>query len=119
MVGKSGVDVWENGNRCLGNGTWLGLLKPNRQRNGPRLVAGGVGAHVTPGVDGGVVHADFVMDVRACGAPADAGVADYFAALDARAGNGGKGGEMRVPGGDAQSVVNHHKAAVAGGGLGM
>src|ERR1700693_918418 len=48
------------------------------------LVAGGVGAHVAPGGDRGVVHATFVMDVRARGAAADAGVANHFAALDAR-----------------------------------
>src|ERR1700680_5040467 len=49
------------------------------------LVAGGVGAHVAPGVNRGVVHADFVMDVRARGTAADAGIADHLAALDARA----------------------------------
>src|SRR6202023_2235100 len=99
--------------RRIRNGTWLGLLKPNRLSNRLGLVAGGVGAHVAPGVDRGVVHADFVMDVRASGAAADAGVADHFTALDARAGNGGEGGKMRVPGGDAEAVINHDQAAVA------
>jgi hypothetical protein len=63
-------------------------LDASRWQIGTALVAGGVATHVAPGVDGGVVHADFVMDVRTCRAATDAGVADHFAALYARAGNG-------------------------------
>jgi len=44
---------------------------------------------VAPGVDRCVVHADFVVDVRAGGAAADAAIADDLAALDAGAGNRG------------------------------
>ena len=66
-------------------------MNAKRMEKPDGLVAGGVRAHVAPGVDRGVVHADFVMDVRAGGAAADAGVADHFAALDTRAGNGGEG----------------------------
>jgi len=59
------------------------------------------------------------MDVRTCGAATDAGVADDFAALDARTGNGGERGKMSVPGGDAESVVDHYHAAVAGVSFGI
>src|SRR5262249_30544393 len=75
---------------------------------------GGGGLHVAPGVDWGVVHADFVVDVRAGGAAADSGVADHFAALDARAGDGGDRREVRVAGGGAESVGDDEQAAVAG-----
>src|ERR1700722_8132728 len=98
---------------------WNAQDKCSSKEKPDGLVAGGVGAHVAPGVDRGVVHADFVMDVRACGAATDAGVADHFPALDACAGNGGEGGEMRIPGGDAESVVDHYQAAVAGVGFGI
>src|SRR5439155_9995400 len=44
---------------------------------------------------------------------ADAGIADDLAALDAGASDGGEGGEVRVPGGDAEAVVHDDNAAVA------
>jgi len=78
------------------------------------LVAGGGVAHVAPGVDWGVVHADFVVDVRASGAAADAGVADDFTALDASAGDDGVRGKMRVPGGESETVIDNDHATVAG-----
>ncbi len=54
------------------------------------------------------------MHVRPCRAPADAGVADDFAALDARPGNRRERREMGVPGGDAKAVINHNQPAVSG-----
>ena len=68
---------------------WNTLNKSSSKQKPDGLVAGGVRAHVAPGVDRGVVHADFVMHVGAGGAAADAGVADDLSALDAGARNGG------------------------------
>src|ERR1700688_2995700 len=102
-----------------GRYTWNTQNESSSKEKSDGLVAGGVGAHVAPGVDWGVVHADFVMDVRAGGAAADTGVADHFTALDARASNGGEGRVMGVPGGDAKSMVDHYQAAVAGVSFGI
>src|SRR5438309_208343 len=52
-----------------------------------KLVAGRGGTHVAPGIDWRVVHAHFVVYVRAGGAAADTGVADNLAALYPRARN--------------------------------
>lgn len=79
-------------------------------------VAGGGGgsvAEVAPGVDGRVVDADFVVEVRAGGAAALTFVADDVAALDFGAGFDVEAGEMGVPGGDARAVVDDDNAAVA------
>src|SRR5467141_2212168 len=54
----------------------------SRSKGIERLVASGSGLHVAPGIDRRVVHADFVVNVRAGGAAADAGIAHDFAALD-------------------------------------
>src|SRR6267378_8293467 len=86
----------------------------SRSKGMERLVAGGSGFHVAPGIDWRVVHADFVVNVRAGGASADAGIAHDFAALDPCSGNGGESREVRVPRGDSKPMINHHQAAVAG-----
>lgn len=80
---------------------------------GKGLVAGGEGFHVAPGVDGGIVYADFVMNVGTGGATADAGVADDFTATDVGAGHNGKRRKVRVEGGDAETVLDDHEASVA------
>src|SRR5579863_5503323 len=69
--------------------------------------------HVTPGIDGRIVHADFVMDVRACGASADTCVPDDFTALNPRSWHRGERREMCVPGADAESMVQHNQASIA------
>ena len=73
----------------------------------------GGGLHVTPGIDRGVVHPDFVVNVRPGGASANSAVADDLAAFDPRTGNRGEGGHMRVPSRDAETVIDDNQAAVA------
>src|SRR6266850_4819522 len=93
---------------------------PHKKRDASRrrvfsdLVAGGSGLHVAPGIDRRVVHADFIVNVRAGGAAANAGVPNHLAALDPRSGNGSKSREVRIPRRDSKSVIDHHQAAVAG-----
>src|SRR6266446_5703996 len=71
--------------------------KAHLEKSIGRLVAGGSGLHVAPGIDRRVVHAHFVVNVWAGGAAADAGIAHHFAALDPRSGNSGESREVRVP----------------------
>src|SRR5580692_1054881 len=78
------------------------------------LVAGGGVAHVAPGVDWGVVHANFVVDVGTGGAAADAGVANDFTALHASAGDDGVCGKMRVPSCESETVIDNDDATVTG-----
>src|SRR5260370_22641998 len=75
-------------------------------------VAGRGCAHVTPGIDRRVVHAHFVVDMRAGGAAADTGVADNLAALCTRARNRRERRQVCIPGGDTKSVIDYHQAAV-------
>src|SRR6267378_136376 len=78
----------------------------SRSKGIERLVAGGSGLHVAPGIDRRVVHADFVVNVRAGGAAANAGVPNHLAALDPRSGNGSKSREVRIPRRDSKSVID-------------
>src|SRR5258708_29907547 len=79
-----------------------------------RSIAGSVGLHIAPGVDGCVVHADLIVHMRAGGTPTDSGIADNLAPLDARARHGGEGRKMGVPSADAETMVYDDKASVAG-----
>ena len=81
-------------------------LQGQRQARSEYLIAGAGrrsvrrgGLHVPPGIDRGVVHADFVMDVWTGGTPADACITDHFTTLDPGSGYYGVGREMRVPSG--------------------
>src|SRR6202012_5180812 len=56
----------------------FGLSEPESIADGRRRL------HIPPRVDRCVVHANFIVHVRAGGAAADAGVTDDFAALYAR-----------------------------------
>src|SRR6267378_4261262 len=86
----------------------------SRSKGIERLVAGGSGLHVAPGIDRRIVHADFVVNVRAGRAAADTRVADHLSALHARSGNGSESRKVRVPGRDAKPVVYDNQAAITG-----
>src|SRR5580700_1593249 len=61
-----------------------------------------------------IVDANFIVHVRTGGAAADAGVADDLAAFDSRARHRRERRKMRVPGGDAETMIQHNQATVAG-----
>src|SRR5258708_37752811 len=69
-----------------------------------RSIAGSVGLHIAPGVDGCVVHADLIVHMRAGRTPTDSGVADNLAPLDARARHRGEGRKVGVPSADAEAM---------------
>ena len=54
------------------------------------------------------------MNMGSGGAAADSRIADHFAALDASSSNNGERRKMRVPGGNAKSVIDEYHAAIAG-----
>ena len=54
------------------------------------------------------------MHVRTSGAAADARVTDDLAALNARARHRREGRKMRIPGADAETMIEHHQAPIAG-----
>ena len=71
------------------------------------------GAQIFVGVDRGVVDADFVVEVRACGATGAAYVADDLAAGDRLARHYVEAGHVGVHGCDAVAVVEDDFLAVA------
>src|ERR1043166_1568088 len=77
-------------------------------------VAGRVRLHITPRIDRSIVHANFVVYVRACGAAADSAIADHLSALHAGSSDGRKRRKVRVPRRNSESVVDYNHAAVAG-----
>ena len=70
-------------------------------------------AEIFVGVDWGIVDADFVVEMGAGGASAEADVADGVAAVDVLSGGDGEAGEMSVTGGDAVAVIDHDSATVS------
>ena len=71
-------------------------------------------AQIAPGIDGRVVEANFVVNVRAGCMAGSAFVADHVAALYVSAEVGCKFRKVAVPGSDAEAVVDHDQAAVTG-----
>src|SRR5207245_5038091 len=69
--------------------------------------------HVPPRINRRVVHSNFIVHVRACRAPADAGVSHDFAALHASANHSRKRRKVRVPRGDAKPMIDHHQPPIA------
>ena len=70
-------------------------------------------AKVFIGIDRSVVDADFVVEVRAGGAAAEADIADGVAAMHVLAGGDGEAGKMAVARRDAVSVIHHDGLAVS------
>lgn len=78
------------------------------------LVAEGAVAEVSPGIDRRVIEADFVVNVRAGGAAADADVTNDVAAVNLLAGLGIEIREVAVPGGHAEAVIDNDHPAIPG-----
>src|SRR6266403_569296 len=108
--GKSGPEEPSPARKPAGQGPPLGNTRYCDRESVPRR---GSGLHVAPRIDGRIVHPDFVVDVRTGRAAAYARVANHFAALDARARDCRERGKVRVPGGDSESMIDNHQAAVA------
>src|ERR1700736_5888210 len=84
-----------------------------------RLAAGGksagvrdVQAEVFVRIDGRVVDADFIVEMRARRSSAGADITDNVAAMNVLAGGGGEAGKMAVAGTDAVTMVEHDDFAV-------
>src|SRR5882762_10188165 len=77
------------------------------------LVARGSGLHIPPGIDGRVVHSNFVVYVRPSGSAADACITNHFAALDACPGNRRERRKMSVPRCNSKTMIDNHQPAIA------
>src|SRR5580704_3730231 len=70
-------------------------------------------AEILVGIDGRVIDPDFIVEVRAGGASAEAHIANGVAAMDLLAGGYGEAGKVAVAGGDAVAVIDHDGLAVS------
>jgi len=77
------------------------------------LVARWSRLHIRQGLIGALFIRTFVVDVWARRAAADARVANHFAALHACASDGRERGKVRIPGGDSETMIDNHQAAIA------
>src|SRR5438105_15946278 len=70
-------------------------------------------AQVFVGVHWRIVDANFVVEMRASGASAEAHIADGVAAVNVLAGGDGEARKMAVAGRNSVSMIDHDGAAIA------
>src|SRR4029077_2289427 len=70
-------------------------------------------AEIFVGIDRGVVDANFIVEMGAGGASAQANVANGVAAMNLLSGSDGKAGEVAVAGRDAMAMVHRDQFAVS------